>query len=208
MGTAMSMMLSKFCETSLVIDEVGFVDREDWPIPAIAKYSMQQVLGGFVSFERAICQLDEHRSYVFAGKTASHPPLAMLLQKRQMTGRFDLSNYRNIFYLIGSGKETSTEIHGEQPLVCCISGVTAEERNALIMWMIRHDIEHKPKKWGFFFLGEADEVHRAWAEFEPVARKYLTGEICLIGSADGNVRSSSLVGEWVTRLDNLQQFVG
>jgi hypothetical protein len=74
--------------------------------------------------------------------------------------------------------------------------------------MIRHDIEHKPKSWGFFFLGEADEVNRAWAEFEPVARKYLSGKIYLVGSADGDIRSAPLAGNWVTRLDGLERFIG
>jgi hypothetical protein len=207
-GAAMTKALSEIGENSLAIDEVGFAEREDWPIPAIAKYSLQQVLAGFVPLERAICGLDEHRSYVFAGKTASQQSLATLLQQRQMSEKLDLSGFRNIFHVIGSAQETSAAVHGEQPHVMCVSGVTAEDRNSLILWMIRHDIEHKPKKWGFFFLGEADEVNRAWAEFEPVASKYLSGEICLVGSASGEISSAPLVGNWVTRLDGLDRFIG
>ena len=206
-SAAMSKALSEIGENSLAIDEVGFAEREDWPIPATAKYSLQQVLAGFVPLERAICNLDEQRSYVFAGMTASHQSLTTLLQQRQMSEKLDLSGFRNVFHVVGSGRETSAAVHGEQPFVMCVSGVTADDRNSLILWMIRHDIEHKPNKWGFFFLGEPDEVNRAWAEFEPVASKYLNGQILLVGSARGDIASAALGGNWVTHLDGLERFI-
>jgi len=206
-GAAMARTLAQIGESSLAIDEVGFADREDWPIPAAAKYSLQQVISGFVSIERAICRLDEHRSYVFAGKTASQPSLSTLLTQRQMSEKLDLAAFRNVFHLVGSATETSAAVHGQQPLVMCVSGVSADDRNSLILWMIRHDIEHKPKRWGFFFIGKTDEINRAWIEFEPVARKYLSGEISLIGSADDDINSAPLTGGWVTRFHDVQRFI-
>lgn len=206
-GAAITKELATIGENSLVIDEVGFVDREDWPIPAIAKYSLQQVLSGFVTFERAMCGFDDYRSYVFAGKTASHPSLTTLLEQRHMSEKLDLSRFRNIFHLVGSPRETRAAVHGVEPLVICICGVTADERNSLILWMIRHDIEHKPKKWGFFFFGASDEVNKAWAEFEPVASKYLNGEICFVGSADEKLQSTAVTGNWVARINLLDRFI-
>lgn len=193
----------------LWIDDLPLLDREDWPIPRAAKFTLEQVQQGFIPLAAAVAIASDGSHYIHSGRTTARNVIDASAGKT-----FDLALTpgrleRYELVLLTSSQEDFDGLSaaGAKPDIIIVSGTAAAECSELMLWMVRCEASLQPRRWGLCFIGDQYSSNRAWAELSPLFTRYLTGPVELLATADGNLTEISLGGAWVPERKRVLSFI-
>jgi hypothetical protein len=198
LAQVLSHQLADRGHTVLWVDELGMVERENWPLPCKVRFDLSKSLQGHVPLDQTVRPLSPTLWYGLSLHTAriAHAP-APLTERLQGSG----VRFESVVVTAGPQKSEGLPHYGTPIHVSVITECDAGSLQKTLTWMQLAQAQGPVSSWSVVLAGSKARLNHGIHWIEHIAAAHLSQDVKLLSTVDTKVLAAPLAQAWLNSPD-------